>query len=99
MNTPAFISTARVLMVSGSILALSGCIYRREVVYAQPGSPPGEVVVAEPPPQPAPVTEVVTIAPGSGYIWIDGCYEWVGGRWLWYRGHWARPVHPGAVWV
>jgi len=95
-------SFGRTLLVAGSALAIVGCVYRRDVVYED--SPPrtvvsSEVVIVEPPPMPAPVVEVVTVSPGPGYFWIDGCYEWAGARWVWYRGHWARPAHPGAVWV
>lgn len=37
------------------------------------------------------------IAPGEGYIWIDGDWIWGGGRYTWREGRWDRP-RPGHVW-
>jgi hypothetical protein len=88
---------------AASLLALaSGCVVAvrpAPVVYEQPvpSAPAGEVVVSDAPP--APVYETVGIAPGPGFLWIDGYYHWSGVRWVWYRGHYARPPHPGAAWV
>ena len=48
-------------------------------------------------PPPAPV-ETVVIAPGQGYVWVDGEWEW-SGRWIWCAGHWAYPPQSGVVWV
>jgi hypothetical protein len=80
-----------------SVLAFTpGCVVAvrpAPVAYAEPG----EVVVTDEPP--APVAEVVGVAPGPGFIWIGGYYHWYGSRWVWYRGHYERPPHPGAVWV
>ncbi len=47
--------------------------------------------VAEPvrPPRPAPVVEVVSIAPAPGYHWIKGHYRWNYNYWEWVRGYWA----------
>jgi len=61
-------------------------------------APPSQsaVVVAEAPP--APPAETVIVAPGPGYVWIDGEWEWHG-RWIWIGGHWVWPPHPHAVWV
>ena len=64
------------------------------VIYT---SPPGEVVVTEAPP--APLVEVVGVAPGPGYFWIGGYYHWYGSRWGWVAGHYALPPRHGAVWV
>jgi len=86
------------LLASAGSLLLAGCVYRERVVYREPGTEVVEsgVVVAEPPP--APVVEVETVAPGPGFIWIDGFWAWHG-RWVWERGHWDRPPRPGMVWV
>jgi hypothetical protein len=92
-------SVTRFALLAGTILGLTGCVYRRDVVYAQPGPPPPEVVAEPAPPPPPVVDEVVTVAPGPGFVWIGGAYEWVGGRWAWYGGHWAHPAYPRAVWV
>lgn len=47
--------------------------------------------VVEParPAQPAPLVEVVPVAPAPGYHWVKGHYVWRYGRWEWIRGHWA----------
>jgi len=56
-----------------------------------------EVVVPEAPP-PA-LGEVVTVAPGPGFIWIGGFWDWGPSGWFWVHGHWGhRPFH-GAVWA
>ncbi len=59
-------------------------------------APPDQVVVAGPPPPPR--VETVVVAPGPGYVWIDGEWIW-NGRWLWVAGHWLAPPYPHAVWV
>ncbi len=41
--------------------------------------------------------EVQTMAPGPGFIWINGWWEWHG-DWAWHRGYWARPPRPRATW-
>lgn len=46
---------------------------------------PGDVVYSRP------------VAPGDGYIWIDGDWTWSGGRYTWHEGRWDRP-RPGRVW-
>ncbi|HTR38346.1 MAG TPA: hypothetical protein VMH80_20695 [Bryobacteraceae bacterium] len=52
--------------------------------------------VAAPPP---PVTVgVVGVAPGPGYVWIDGFWDLRGGRWAWVGGRWARPPRARARW-
>lgn len=53
------------------------------------------VVAAAPPPAAA---ETVVVAPGPGYVWVDG--EWIrNGGWVWVTGHWIVPPYPHAVWV
>jgi len=54
------------------------------------------VAVGEPP---APQVGVVGVAPGPGFIWIDGFYDLRGGRWVWSPGYWARPPHRHSAWV
>ena len=48
---------------------------------------------------PAPRYGVVGVAPGPGFVWVDGYWGWRGGRYEWVAGRWARPPRPGAVWV
>jgi hypothetical protein len=47
--------------------------------------------VVEPgrPPQPAPLVEVVPVAPAPGYHWVKGHYRWEGNHWAWVPGHWV----------
>ena len=83
-----------------SLLAMtSGCVVTARpapvgVVYT---SEPGEVAVDVAPP--APIVEVVGVAPGPGYFWIGGYYHWYGNRWGWVRGHYEVPPRRGAVWI
>lgn len=63
---------------------------------ATPQPAPSVVYVSGPPPQ-APA-ETVVIAPGPGYVWVDGEWAWQG-RWVWLGGHWAYPPYPRAVWI
>lgn len=62
--------------------------------YATPQA--ATVVVAQPPPPPP--AETIIVAPGPGYVWIDGEWAW-NGRWIWVTGHWGYPPYPRAVWV
>jgi hypothetical protein len=48
---------------------------------------------------PVPRYGVVGVAPGPGYVWIDGYWGWRGGQYAWVPGNWVRPPHRGAVWV
>ena len=41
--------------------------------------------------QPADVVYTRPVAPGDGYIWIDGDWVWGGGGYHWHNGYWARP--------
>ncbi len=75
-------------LVSGSIW-LSGC-----AVYVP--APSREVVVQSEPP--APLVEVVPVAPGPAFIWIGGFWEWHE-RWVWTPGRWVERPNPNANWV
>ena len=48
---------------------------------------------------PAPRYGAVGVAPGPGFVWIDGYWNWRGGRYVWAPGYWAHPPRRGAVWV
>jgi hypothetical protein len=95
----ALLRAAAGAAVLASVIAFnSGCVVAvRPAPVATVYSEPGEVVVDQDPP--APIAEVVGVAPAPGFLWIGGYYHWYGGRWVWYRGHYERPPHPGAVWV
>jgi hypothetical protein len=58
----------------------------------------GAYVVRSGPP-PAPRYGVVGVAPGPGYVWMDGFWDWRGANWHWMPGRWVVPPRPHAVWV
>jgi hypothetical protein len=51
-----------------------------------------------PPPAPR-VVRVQPVAPGPGYLWVQGYYYPVGGHYKWHDGYWSRPPYEGAYWV
>ena len=92
--------TAALLAATGGSLLTTGCVYRERTVYRQaPGGPvtESEEVVTEAPP--APIVETVAVAPGPGFVWVDGYWGWHGRRWVWVGGRWAHPPRAGVVWV
>src|SRR5581483_2184509 len=49
---------------------------------------------------PPPVrAEVVGVAPGPGYVWVNGYWGWRGNAYAWVPGYYAHPPRPHAVWV
>jgi len=56
----------------------------------------GIEIGAPPPPRIVPVRP---IAPGPGFVWLEGYWYPVGHHWKWHSGYWTRPPYPGAVWV
>lgn len=56
----------------------------------------GAVVIVDPP---APRYGVVGVAPGPGFVWVEGFWNLRGSAWVWAPGRWVRPPRPGAVWV
>jgi hypothetical protein len=51
---------------------------------------------APPPPR---VLAVRPVAPGPGYLWVDGYWYPVAGHYRWHAGYWTRPPYEGAHWV
>lgn len=51
-----------------------------------------------PPPAPR-VVRVQPVAPGPGYVWLQGYWYPVNGRYVWHEGYWSRPPYEGAYWV
>ncbi len=41
--------------------------------------------------QPADVVYTRPVAPGDGYVWIDGDWVYGGGGYHWHNGYWGRP--------
>jgi hypothetical protein len=48
---------------------------------------------------PARVVEVRSVAPGPGYVWIEGYHRWDGRGYFWVPGHWDRAPRSRAVWA
>src|SRR5262245_21780281 len=48
---------------------------------------------------PEPVVEVVSSAPGAGYVWIPGYYRYDRGTYLWVGGRWEFPPSGRRVWM
>jgi YXWGXW repeat-containing protein len=75
------------LLLSGGIVGSACSIHDTgEVVYVPSAPPPA-------------VREVVTVSPGTGYIWIPGHHAWQGGAYVWIGGRWDRPSGHHAHWV
>lgn len=78
-------TTAAKLLLTAS-LGLSAACYTTGRVYVRVGPP-------------APVYEVRTVAPGAGYVWVEGYHRWDGRGYVWVPGRWAVPPRSRAVWV
>jgi len=76
----------RILILPVAALLLVGCAGAGGYYYAS----------APPPPIRA---EVIGVAPGPGYVWINGYWGSRGGRYAWVPGYWRRPPRPHALWV
>jgi hypothetical protein len=46
-----------------------------------------------PPPPPPYAYRERGMAPGPGYVWVDGYWALRGNRWHWMSGHWVRPPY------
>jgi hypothetical protein len=57
-----------------------------------------QVVIRIGPPPPVHVG-VVGVAPGPGFVWVEGYHRWDGGRYVWVPGEWRMPPRPRARWV
>lgn len=62
-------------MFGAGLAAFTGCGPTRYTVSAQP-----EVPYYQRP-----------VAPGAGYVWVDGDWYWSGGRYVYRNGYWAVP--------
>jgi WXXGXW repeat (2 copies) len=70
------------------LIALPSC--------AEDPPPHAIYVVATPPPE---RVEVVGVAPGPRYVWVQGHWHWTGDAYVWVPGSWAGRPSPNAVWV
>ena len=78
----------KLAMMSGLAIALTGCGGGGYYAYSAPPPPPRPLAYG-----------VVGVAPGRGYVWVDGYQDWRSNRYVWVPGSWRRPPHPRAVWV
>ncbi len=75
---------ATAFVIAGTFL--TGCAAHGSY-YASYGGPP--------PPRYA----AVGVAPGPGYVWVQGFWDRSGSSWAWREGRWERPPHGHATWV
>jgi hypothetical protein len=61
-------------------------------------SPPPNVVYVRTAPPPI-QSEVIGVAPGTGYVWIRGYHRWDANAYVWVPGRWEQPPHSHAKWV
>ena len=66
-------------------LSLAGCAARAGYGYVNV-------------PPPAAQVEVYGVAPGPGFVWVNGYWNWGGSRYVWAPGRWQRPPRPRARW-
>jgi len=60
-------------------------------------TPRGRVFVRVAPP--APIVEARIVAPGPGFVRVDGFHRWDGAAYAWVPGRWERAPRAQAVWV
>ena len=85
-------------VVAGSLL-WTGC-YSHHAAMRQPPTvvnPAGEVVFADPPPEPR--REVVGAPPDQHSVWVSGYWVRSDTRWVWVPGHWGTRPTETAKWV
>jgi len=85
MKIKQWSSLALALGIAGVVA--TGCVVAPE--------PRGMVVSEAPPP---PQVEIVPVAPGPGFIWVEGHWGWRG-RWVWESGRYVSRPHSRAAWV
>ncbi len=49
-------------------------------------------------PPPPPRYGVIGVAPGPGYVWVDGRWAYRGNRYAWEDGRWVRPPRGRMRW-
>ena len=84
----------RTIKVLAAGSAIAACAAFTTSSQAQVGI--GVTIGREPPP--AVRYEARPVAPGPGFVWVDGYWNWAGGRYVWVPGRWNRPPYEGAYW-
>ena len=95
-HTVYHLSAADIIDLHGA--GVSDKVVNFMINTANSSSATSSTTVVENAPPPAPVETVTVVAPGPGYIWVDGEWVWNGG-WIWMAGHWGYPPYPHAIWV
>jgi hypothetical protein len=86
INLAAITVTKRLLLIAA--FAAGSSLFAEVAVGIRIGPPPAPRVL-----------RVRPVAPGPGYVWLDGYWYAEGGRYRWHSGYWTRPPYEGAVWV
>ena len=76
-------------------LGLVGCVVREQAYVPAVSTVDETVVETEPPPA---QQELVSDAPSSGYVWVNGYWRWSGTGWVWAPGQWLPP-RQGYTWL
>ena len=83
------------MLLSVSVIALSGCVTERVIYRDRVPNPSDEIAAQEPPEV---IHEEVTIAPSPVHVWIGGRWAWRHGAYAWAPGYWARRPHYRSQW-
>jgi hypothetical protein len=70
-----------------ALCSLGACVVAPPALHP----PPARVVYRD---APAPMVEVVPVAPGAGYHWVPGHWAWRAGAWRWNAGHYVQAAVP-----
>ena len=89
-NIASHARRACVVAAGVAALGLTGCV-------AYPVASAGDGVYVNTAP-PAPIHEVVTVAPAIGMVWTPGFWAWTGVRYQWTAGRWAHPPEGRSQW-
>ncbi len=71
-----------------ALLLAGGCAFGQVSIGIEIGPPP--------PPR---VVQVLPVAPGPDFVWVEGYWYPVGHHYKWHPGYWTRVPYPGAHWV
>lgn len=91
MRTPTMLRLVRLLAAAAVLVtSQSSCLpavsgMSVEFAYVQPAPPVRRV-------------EVITRAPGPGFVWVEGYWGWQSRTYVWVPGRWERPPKRHAHW-
>jgi WXXGXW repeat (2 copies) len=88
-----FIAAAVMAGCGGEKVIVTPAPAATPLVQTVPASPALGVVATVPPLPPSP-SEVVSVSPGTDYIWVKGYYNWDGSRYQWMPGTWGKGFQP-----